>query len=89
MSGSILFLHFVGNKAKGRISKRVFQENKARQVFREKQTYLTFGVLFFLETPVLRFGLLLYYRRFLPNFSDYFAMPEKVFEELLLAFYLV
>ena len=26
---------FVGNKAKGRISKRVFQENKARQIFRE------------------------------------------------------
>ena len=24
---------FVGNKAKGRISKRVFQENKARQIF--------------------------------------------------------
>ena len=28
--------HFlVGNKAKGRISKRVFQENKARQIFRK------------------------------------------------------
>ena len=27
--------HFVGNKAKGRISKRVFQESKARQNFRE------------------------------------------------------
>ena len=26
---------FVGNKAKGRISKRVFQENKARQIFRK------------------------------------------------------
>ena len=26
--------HFVGNKAKGRISKRVFQESKARQIFR-------------------------------------------------------
>ena len=25
----------IGNKAKGRISKRVFQENKARQVFRK------------------------------------------------------
>ena len=25
----------VGNKVKGRISKRVFQENKARQIFRE------------------------------------------------------
>ena len=26
---------FVGNKAKGRMSKRVFQENKARQIFRK------------------------------------------------------
>ena len=25
----------MGNKAKGRISKRVFQENKARQIFRK------------------------------------------------------
>ena len=30
----------VGNKAKGRISKRVFQESKARQNFRKK-TFLT------------------------------------------------
>ena len=27
--------HFVGNKAKGRISKRMLQENKARQIFRK------------------------------------------------------
>ena len=27
--------NFVGNKTKGRISKRVFQENKARQIFRK------------------------------------------------------
>ena len=26
-------LEFVGSKAKGRMSKRVFQENKARQIF--------------------------------------------------------
>ena len=26
---------YVGNKAKGRISKRVFQENKARQIFQK------------------------------------------------------
>ena len=31
---------FVGNKAKGRISKRVLQENKARQIFR-KRAFLT------------------------------------------------
>ena len=29
----IIKLHFVGNKAKGRISKRMFQESKARQNF--------------------------------------------------------
>ena len=37
-SGDLLiFLHtkFVGNKVKGQISKRVFQENKARQIFRK------------------------------------------------------
>ena len=28
-------IEFVGNKAKGRISKRVFQENKERQIFRK------------------------------------------------------
>ena len=33
-------MHFVGYKAKGRISKRVLQENKARQIFR-KRTFLT------------------------------------------------
>ena len=33
----ILFIYdFVGNKAKGRISKRVFQENKTRQMFRKR-----------------------------------------------------
>ena len=39
--------HFiVGNKAKGRISKRVFQENKARQIFRKTN-------LFWLITDVM------------------------------------
>ena len=32
--------HFVGNKANGRISKRLFQENK-RAKFSEKRTFLT------------------------------------------------
>ena len=31
----ILENQIIGNKAKGRISKRVFQENKARQIFRK------------------------------------------------------
>ena len=30
---------FVGNKAKGRISKPVFQENKARQIFRKTNIF--------------------------------------------------
>ena len=67
-----------GNKAKGRISKRVFQESKARQNFRKTNiSYLlirtsggkkclffgNLGVFYFLETPVLRFAFLPYYRR--------------------------
>ena len=66
---------------RGPISKRVFQENKARQIFRKRSisyplthTYVCvsggtkclffgkFGVLCFLETSVLRFALLPYYR---------------------------
>ena len=41
------YLHeFVGNEAKGRISKRVFQENKTRQIFRKtKISYPLKGVL--------------------------------------------
>ena len=73
----------VGNKAKGRISERVFQENKACQIFRKTNISHPvilprtcryqgvrnihfpgkFSVLCFLETPVLIFALLLYYRR--------------------------
>ena len=48
-----MFNKFVGNKAKERISKGMFQENKAHQ---------RFGVLCFLETPVLRLALLPYYQ---------------------------
>ena len=32
-------LQYVGNKEKGRISKRVFQERKARQVFRNTNIF--------------------------------------------------
>ena len=32
--------YFIGNKAKGRISKREFQENKTPQIY-EKRTFLT------------------------------------------------
>ena len=45
----------------GRISKRMFQENKARQIFQKNEHFLPpdigkFGVLCFLQTPVLRFA---------------------------------
>ena len=30
---------YIGNKAKGRISKRAFQENKARQIFRKTKPF--------------------------------------------------
>ena len=73
----------VGNKSKGRISKRVFQENRACQIFRKTNIsypmictrtcayqgvrkvcfFRKFAVLCFLETPVLRFAFLSYYRR--------------------------
>ena len=35
MLETLLEQYFVGNKAKGRILKRVLQENKARQIFRK------------------------------------------------------
>ena len=59
-----ILTHTVVNKAKGRISKRLFQENKARQIFRKTNISYSlrkFGVLYFFETPVLRFALLPYY----------------------------
>ena len=66
-----------------RIAKRMFQENKAHQIFRKTNIFYplirlrtcvyqgvinvrfseNLCVLCFLETPVLRFALLLYYRR--------------------------
>ena len=71
------FFHFVGNKAKEKISKWAFQENKARQIFRKtrwKYVCVSGGknVSFsknlasfvFLKHPVLRFTLLPYYPRF-------------------------
>ena len=73
------YLQVVGSKAKGRISKRVFQENKARQIFRKTsisypRTCACRGVrnvcflkiwraLFSWNTCFLRFALLPYYRR--------------------------
>ena len=44
----------------------MFQENKACQIFRKNEHFL-FGVLSFLETPVLRFALLAYYGRYETN----------------------
>ena len=44
---------FFGNKAKGRISKGVFQENKARKMFLKTNiSYPLRRTICFLETPV-------------------------------------
>ena len=43
-------LQFFGNKAKGRISKRVFQENKERQIFR-KMISQNLACFVFLKNP--------------------------------------
>ena len=72
--------HNVGNTTKGRISKRVSQKNKALSIFRKTNTSYPLirtrkwskkclffgkcGMLCFLVTPVLRFVLSAYYRRY-------------------------
>ena len=62
---------FVGNKAKGRILKGYFKKTKYAK-FSEKRTlsggkqcsfFGKFGVLCFLEIPILRFTLLPYHRQ--------------------------
>ena len=75
--GFTCILIFVSNKAKGRLSKRVFQENKTCQIFQKKNisyplicthTCAYQGVrnvrVCFLETSVLRFALLPNYQCF-------------------------
>ena len=62
------FRQDVGNKAKVRISKRVFQENKGRQIFRKTNiSYslmrISHPLICFFETLILRFALLPYHRR--------------------------
>ena len=53
------FLKFVGSKAKGRISKRVLQENKACYLGGKKCLFLEKSeVLCFYVTQVLRFALI-------------------------------
>ena len=44
--------HNVGNKAKGRISKRVFQENKARQIF--QKTNISYLLIRHISFPLIR-----------------------------------
>ena len=47
---------FIGNKAKGRISKRVFQENKARQIFRKNKHLPAYTTEHFLAPDRVRIG---------------------------------
>ena len=94
---------FVGNKAKWRILKRVFQENKTRQIFRKTNISYPlirtrtcvyqgegnvcfggkFGVLCFLETPVLRLTLLPYYRRIKPRWIFPIAYNDLVRDKII------
>ena len=64
----------VGNKAKGRISKRVFQENKGRQIFRKKNSY-----------PLIRTRTCAYQRVRNNRFPDYrvsLCFPEKCHKKI-------
>ena len=66
-----ILAQFVGNKPKGRISKRVFQDNKLLQIFRKTNTsypkkcsfFQKFGVLCLLKHPFSDSTLLSYYQR--------------------------
>ena len=82
LNRSKIHLELVGNESIGQISKHVFQENKAPQIFLKTSIFSPWyvhvrvrikgkkclffgklGVFCFLETHVLRFDLLPYYRR--------------------------
>ena len=45
--------YFVDNKAKGQISKWVFQENKARQIFRKTNIYVCVSGQVFIQAVLL------------------------------------
>ena len=87
---------FADNEAKVWISKLVLHKNKARQIFRKtnisyplictRTFFGKFGVLCFLVTPVLRFTLLPYCRRIIPDLDfagvcpDWFSRPKSCFK---------
>ena len=61
-------LIFIGNKAKGHISKRVFQENKTRQIFRKMSiSYPLIRTRGVLATPMIIFD----------NFHTSFEMNQE------------
>ena len=67
---------FVGNKAKGRISKRVFQENEARQIFRKENiSYLLIRTRTLLPTSYLQDVMTRKYKKILTQ------KPRKTFIE--------
>ena len=93
-------LNIVGNKAKGRISKRVFQENKAHQIFRktnisyhtkthhakfsEKRTLLNKCMFFG------KFGVLCFLETTVLRFAlwPYYRRYHKIYQETVTGFYL-
>ena len=52
--GVHFLLNIVGNKEKGRISKRVFQEKKAPQIFRKKRIFLNPDTHAYVNIPEVR-----------------------------------
>ena len=74
-----MITNFVFNKAKGRISKRVFQKKQSTPNFIFRKIW---GALFFFETPVLRSALLPYYQR-LKKFNQTvnFDLFEGIFDQ--------
>ena len=67
-----------GNKAKGRISKRVFQENKARQVFRKTNIFYPPGTHTYVYVSGGKKCLFWENWRALFSSSTRFEVPEKL-----------
>ena len=96
-------LQLVGNKAKERISKRVFPNNPKNKHFlpSDTRTYVCvsgvkkssffgkFGVLCILETPILRFTLLAYYRQTIEKTLNCHLYTARRFPEETLPFFIL
>ena len=69
--------HFVGNKAKRRISKWVFQENKARQIFRKNEHFLSPDTFYLLFQTTLTIKVIHFYKSM--KTEDSITLRKKLF----------